>query len=113
MTLDTPIEQQFSVGAQRQEIMFKDGTSLVLHPVFDHGTPLRYHRALHLPKNLSMIVDLRSVVPTIADDICAAADRDLPGIVYFTLRHRYSTAELLVRQICERGTVLKVSEVPA
>lgn len=113
MTLNTPPEQEFSVGSQRQEVMFRDGTSLVLHPVFDHGTPLQYHRALHLPKSVSMIIDLRNLVPSIGADICVALPRDVPGIVFYTLRHHFATAELVVRAICTRGSILTVSEVPA
>lgn len=106
MTLTPPENHAFSIGAQKQEVMFRDGTSLTLHPVFDHGTPTRYHRALHLPNDMSMIIDLRSLVPSLGADLCAAADRDVPGIVFYTLRHHYTTAELVVRAVCTRGSVL-------
>lgn len=106
LTLAQPEDLQFTVGAQRQEVMFKDGTAVTLHPVFDHGTPSLYHRALRLPKGVTMVVDLRSLVRQIGEDLCAAQARDVPGIVFFTLKHHYATAELLVRDVCLCGRAL-------
>lgn len=106
MTLQQPEDLQFTIGAQRQEVMFKDGTAVTLHPVFDGGTPCPHHRALHLPKGITMVVDLRTLVRQIGEDITLAAARDVPGIVFFTLRHHYSTAELFVRAATHVGRVL-------
>jgi len=107
MTLQQPEDLQFTIGAQRQEVMFKDGTAVTLHPVFDRGTPCAHHRALHLPKGITLVVDLRNLVRQIGEDICLAAPRDVPGIVFFTLRHHYSTAELFVRAVVEAGSKLQ------
>ena len=107
MTLQQPEDLQFTIGAQRQEVMFKDGTAVTLHPVFDCGAPCTHHRALHLPKGITLVVDLRTLVRQIGDDICLAAPRDVPGIVFFTLRHHYSTAELFVRAVSQHGAVMR------
>lgn len=106
MTLQQPIALQFSVAAQRQEVMFKDGTHIHLHPVFERGAPCLFKRAIHLKHNVTVVVDLRELVPQLGADLCVAQARDVPGIVFYSLRHAYSTAELVVRQISLRGTPL-------
>lgn len=106
MTLQQPEALQFTIGAQRQEVMFKDGTTVTLNPVFDCGAPCLHHRALHLPKGITIVVDLRTLVRQIGEDISLAAPRDVPGIVFFTLRHHYTTAELFVRAATNAGRVL-------
>lgn len=102
MTLDAPVEQAFAIGAQRQQVDFLDGTHIVLHPVFDHQTPCLYHRAIYLPSG-PVIVDLRRLVRGIGGELAIAPARDVAGTVKYSLRHNYSTAELLLRAALTEG----------
>lgn len=113
MTLHPPEAMQFTVGAQRQEVMLKDGTAITLHPVFNRGAPCAHHRALYLHKGAMLLVDLRRLVPQIGEDICLAAPRDVPGIVFYTLRHHFTTAELLLRAANACGSVLSTPQAEA
>lgn len=101
-----PLHARISVGAQRQEIMFRDGTAVTLHPVIDCGVPDKFHRALQLPGGLTMVIDLRHLVPQIEPDIRTAQERDWQGIVFYSLRGAYKTRELFVRDMCEFGRAL-------
>ena len=105
MTLNRPEHHEFTVGAQRIEIMLTDGTAVTLHPVFQHSEPCRYHRAVKLPTR-TVVVDVRHLVRQLGEDLAAAAARDVPGILFFTLRHHFTTAELLLRQIFLHGSAL-------
>lgn len=103
MTLNRPEEMEHTVGAQRYEVMFRDGTHVTLHPVFEAGAPVLFLRALRLPKNVTIVFDVRQLVRQLGEDLCMAAPRDVPGLVYYSLRHAFATAELMVRQVCEHG----------
>ena len=105
MTLKPPAHHEFTVGAQRQEIMLCDGTRVTLLPVFDRGEPCRFMRAVALPTE-TILIDLRNLVRQLGADLPPAPARDVPGIVFFTLRHHYASAELLLRQIVVFGTRL-------
>jgi len=106
MTLQQPEELQFTVGAQRLEVMFKDGTAVTLHPVFDNGAPVTHHRALKLPKGVTIVVDLRKMVPQIADDLRVAPPKDVVGIVFFSLRLKFASAELFTHEAIRFGRVV-------
>lgn len=103
MTLDRPEHHEFTIGGQRLEIMLHDGTVVTLHPVFQYGEPCRFHRAVKLATE-TRIVDVRHLVRQLGEDLVTAADRDIPGLVFFTLRHHFTTAELLLRQIVAHGS---------
>jgi hypothetical protein len=108
MTLQQPEELQFTVGAQRHEVRWTDGTSVILHPVFDNGVPCGHHRALKLPHDVTLIVDLVKLVPQIGRDMCVLPPKDFPGVVFFNLRLSFNTAQAFVRRAIEIGSRLKV-----
>jgi hypothetical protein len=107
MTLQQPEGLQFSIDAQRHEVMFKDGTAVALHPVFDRGVPSKYHRGLQLPKGITIVVDLRRLSDSIGKDICTAPGRDVPGIVFFEMRRRFKTAKAFTKEAIAVGHVLR------
>lgn len=92
---DTRIIQRYEkldVHAQRFEIMFKDGTTLALHPVSAHGAPQMFLRALHLHGMQWLVFDLRHLSPTIEGDVLQLHQRDTPGVVFYTLRRHFGTS---------------------
>jgi len=99
MTLNPPDNLAFSPLAQRQEIEFRDGSQLVLHPVFDLDAPLTHHRAIYLPGKPPMLVDLRHASRQLGDDLCQAQARDIPGLVRYTLRHAFPNAHQALQKL--------------
>lgn len=108
MTLEQPLDIQLTIGAQRHEVMFKDGTAVTLHPVFDNGVPAKHHRAIKLPKGVTLVVDLRQLAPLLAADLCMAQAKDVPGTVFYNLRLRFGNAEQFVHQAILHGHVVLV-----
>ena len=92
MTLNPPDNLAFSPLAQRQEIEFRDGSQLVLHPVFDLDAPLTHHRAIYLPGKPPFLVDLRHAARQLGEELSLAQPRDIPGLVRYTLRHGFPNA---------------------
>lgn len=107
MTLNPPESLQFSPLAQRQEIEFRDGSRLVLHPLFDMGAPLPYHRAIYIPGKPPMVVDLRHASRELGADICIAQPRDIPGLVRYTLRHSAPSAGTVLQRLLSNSTRLR------
>ena len=95
-----------AIASTRHEVMFKDGTTVYLQPVIISGMRCAFRRVLVLPKGITMMFDLRHLVPGIGDDLCIADERDIPGIVFFSLRGRYETSSHLVRDVANLGRVL-------
>jgi hypothetical protein len=79
----------------RQEVIFKDGTCMWLLAVHKNGQADRYLRELGLPAG-GVLVDLRKLVPTLAADLAVANARDVPGLVHFSLRQRFTGMEALI-----------------
>lgn len=80
-----------TIAPARHEIMWRDGSTVGVHPVLRDGVPELYLRAL--PGQPAIVIDLRRVAPGIEQDMAPAPQRDRPGIVFYTLRHRYRSAE--------------------
>ena len=81
-----------TVQGQRFEIMFPDGSTIGLHPVLHDGLPQMFLRALrHGPTRL-IVFDLRDVCKDLDVEIRKTAARDVPGVVFYTLRQRFGTA---------------------
>jgi hypothetical protein len=81
-----------SVLPTRHEVLWKDGSAVGLQPVQVLGAPHKYLRALPGADAMPIVVDLRELAPSLAEDIPRALPRDLVGLVFYTLRHRYSSA---------------------
>lgn len=80
------------VLAQRQEIMFRDGTTVQLHPVHARGLPMLTLRALETPGGHLQLIDLARLVRQLDADLRCTQQRDVPGVVFFTLRQAYACA---------------------
>jgi|JI6StandDraft_1071083.scaffolds.fasta_scaffold222564_1 hypothetical protein len=82
----------FGVGVPaRQEVEFADGHRVWLHRVHVSGCPDLFMRAVGSADGPR--VDLRRLVPELADDLPVASTRDVPGIVHYSLRGRYKSLQ--------------------
>lgn len=106
MLTDTRIiaRQSASAGAievlgQRFEIMFKDGTAVHLHPVQAHGRPLPMLRALEIGGGQLALFDLTRLVGRLEGELRTCSRIDVPGLVFYSLRHAYPTAALFVADV--------------
>jgi hypothetical protein len=79
------------VLAQRQEVMFRDGSAVHLHPVLVAGQRDMFLRALQCESRW-LATDLRAHGPELEDDVLRLQPRDTPGVVFFTLRSSYACA---------------------
>jgi len=77
--------------AHRQEIMWRDGTSVTLHPVQANALPMVTLRALALPGGRLQVVDLETLSRKLGSDLRGSPARDQQGLVFFTLRHRWGS----------------------
>jgi hypothetical protein len=90
----------FTVHAQRFEVMFRDGSTVVLHPV-SRATPDAFLRALQLEGLRWLLFDLRHLVPTIEADLFRLDLRDHPGAVFYTLRQAYPNAQAFISAVSD------------
>lgn len=96
---------RLQVLAQRFEIMFKDGTTVGLHPVSASGAPQMFLRAVHHEGLQWVVFDLRHLAPEVEADVLRLHARDTPGIVFYTLRRQFPTvAAFLGRMQAQRVT---------
>lgn len=109
--IDTRIiaRQQAGAGglqvlAQRHEVMWRDGTSVTLHPIQSHGLPMAMLRALAQPGGLLLLVDLSKLVPRLGADLPASPARDVPGLVFYTLRQAYGSAPAFIADAQRKAT---------
>ena len=78
--------------AQRHEIMWRDGSSVHLHPVQRRCLPMLTLRALALPDGRLQLFDLAQLVRRLDAELRTTADRDVPGHVFYTLRSEFGSA---------------------
>ena len=111
LTHDTRVIQRFGcfqVHAQRFEVMFKDGSTLGLHPVCAEGVPQMFLRALHFEGLRWLVFDLRKLSQDIEADILRLLPRDTPGVIFYTLRQAFPSA----RHVTDAVLQLSVASWP-
>ncbi|MBX3605334.1 MAG: hypothetical protein KF788_08685 [Piscinibacter sp.] len=86
---------RFAMLPQRQEVLWPDGTAVALHPVRENGHDSMFHRAVVTRNGLRIVFDLRKVCPPLDADLRACPARDVPGVVFYTLRHHLPSANHL------------------
>lgn len=89
-------EGEFTVLAQRHEVMFHDGLALGLHPVASQGQVQVFLRAVHADGLRWVLFDLRHVPGELHDDLLRLQPRDHIGAVFYTLRLQYRTRKAFV-----------------
>jgi hypothetical protein len=105
LDLERPDQLEFDVCGQPLAVQLRDESVVHLLPVFEHGAPSRYHRAVRTGA-VTRVVDVRRLARQLGVDLGIAAARDVPGLVHFTLRLTYPTAALLLDDIERHGTRL-------
>lgn len=89
---------QHQVHAQRCEVMFRDGTSVGLHPVSIDGDLQMFLRAVQTEGLQWAVFDVRHFGPDVEADIKRLQPRDSHGVVFYTLRLKYRTAAGFLEQ---------------
>jgi hypothetical protein len=81
----------FTVLALRHEVMFRDGSAVVLHPVAQMGGQHPFQRCL-VHRGHATVFDVRDLCPELGDELPLAYQQDRPGMVFYALRSRFPTA---------------------
>lgn len=82
------------VQPRRHEVMWADGSSVGLHlvGVNNHAEPDTFLRALQYGTGHWIVFDLRDLSKTLDAEIRSHLPRDVPGLVFYTLRLAYPNA---------------------
>jgi hypothetical protein len=106
---DTRILQQhgyLSVLSERHEVMFRDGSTVGLHPVAACGTVQMFLRAVrgdHLHAAKWYVFDLRHLHTGIEADMLRLPARDAPGLVFYVLRSLWGSAACFREEASQRA----------
>lgn len=87
---------------RRQEVEFADGSRLWLLRVEYQGVPELFLRDLGAPAEGTR-VDLRQLAPDLEQDLQIASSRDVAGIVHYSLRLRFTSAQALIEAAVASG----------
>lgn len=93
---DTRAVQQHgphTVHAQRCEVMFRDGSTIGLHPVSLNGDLQMFLRAVQVDGLRWTVFDVRDYGSEVETDIKRLQPRDAHGVIFYTLRLAYPTAK--------------------
>lgn len=100
----TAITEQGVGVPRRQEVEFADGSKIwLLRVELNQGVPELFLRDLHRQHQQDIRVDLRDLVPELANDLPVASTRDVPGLVHFSLRGRFKSLEQLLEVAAAGG----------
>lgn len=80
------------VLGQRHEVMWRDGSSVQLHPVHRGGRPMTMLRAVEAAGGHMLLVDLTRLVRRLDAELRATPERDVAGHVFYTLREAFASA---------------------
>lgn len=83
---------EYTVLAERHEILFHDDSTVGLHQVMHAGVPSLYLRCLVHDDMHAMLFDLRDLSRSLAAELPACPARDQRGLVFMTFRLRYRSA---------------------
>lgn len=83
---------RYDVQGQRFEILFGDGSTIGLHPVLRDGSQQMFLRALRHGACSLIVFDLRDVCKELDAEIRKTHERDVPGLVFYTLRQKFCSA---------------------
>ena len=104
----------YEVLAERQEVMWRDGTAVLLHPVRQHGAPCLLHRALPITPQFWCVVDLARSCPPLASELRSCLQRDRPGVLFYILRREFTNAgDFLARLKTAASSMGEAAEVRA
>ena len=82
---------RYGIEAGMHEVDLKDGSLHRLHFVREGSARSPYLRALQAEGGTFYVFDLRDIAPALGGDISGYLERDVPGLVKYTLRPRFAT----------------------
>ena len=85
----------------RQEVMFEDGTALVLHRVNADEGPDLFLRRIEQPNGAWVKFNLGRLIPALNRELPIAQTRDVPGIVFFRIKHKFASAGAFLEAVHE------------
>ena len=88
----------YQVAAQRYEVMFKDGSTVGLFQVWQHGAPVLMLRAIQFG-GLLMVFDVTLLARELDEALRVAHPRDQAGTIFYTLRSKYPTADEFIAAV--------------
>lgn len=95
----------YQVAGGVHEVQLRDGSLHRLYMVHHQGLQSSYLRAMTLDgSNVLHVFDVRKLARSLAEDIATAPARDALGLITFTLRGAFPTADAFrssVRQLAE------------
>lgn len=81
-----------AVMAPRHEVMWRDGSTVQLHPVRRNGLHLHTVRAVRLDDHSLMLIDLARLLPALPATLRTTSPIDVPGVLFYSLRLGFATA---------------------
>lgn len=97
------VPQRYRILGARHEIMFRDGSAIGLHLVQGIGVPELLLRAVRVDFDW-LVFDLRHVVKAdIEGDMKRLDARDRVGVVFYTLRLAFPTAQAALQAIQQQA----------
>lgn len=87
-----------AVQGQRHEVAFRCGTTVALHQVLDGHIPAPFLRAVITDRRV-YVVDVRQLCKQLDEDMRRTLDRDVPGLVAWTLRLHFRDAEEFMQAV--------------
>jgi hypothetical protein len=76
------------------ELCFTDGSLLFLQQI--NNNPLK---RTFTHNGQQVHVDLEALVPLLAAEVYAVRERDQPAVIFFTLRHRFKSAQAFIEAV--------------
>lgn len=102
----------YLVLAERHEVQFRDGSTVGLHLVHHHGHPALFLRCFVHDDLHALVFDLRSSASALAAEMLLQHERDIPGLVMFTLRGKYATKAEFAAAAMANVIAAKVLDMP-
>lgn len=97
-----PSKPEYQVTEAAQSVLMRDGSTVLLHRVYSHGFPQNTLRAARFA-DAFVVFDVRDAAPSLADDLPRTHERDVPGLIFYTLRGQYRNADELHARVLKRA----------
>jgi hypothetical protein len=95
------------VISQQHELHWPDGSMQVIHPVWAHDMPEPFLRALPIGSGSFVIFDVTKLAPELDADMRSAPPRDQVGLVFFSMRRHFASADAFRAAACREGRLVE------
>lgn len=93
---------RLQIAPNVHQILFRDGSSIGLHRVYQHGTPATLLRAVEFADSF-IVFDLEGMDTELGKDLRGAPARDVAGLVFYGLRSRFANRDELLARAMNRA----------